>query len=255
MSLDKKIKASVKNLNVFYKAKHVLKDINFDIYSKSVTSLIGSSGCGKTTLLRCFNRMNDFFDDCRITGELLIDNYNIYAPTVDVVMLRTRVGMVFQKPNPFPKSIYDNVAYGPRLQGITNKRGQLDEIVCKSLLRSGLWEEVHENLHQNAMELSGGQQQRLCIARAVAVKPTILLMDEPCSALDPKATKLIEDLVIELKKKFTIIIVTHSMKQARNISDSIVYLEKGKIVEHGQTEKVFQKLKEDSVRNYFSTND
>lgn len=252
---DKKIKASVKHLNLFYKSKHVLKDVTLDIYSKSVTSFIGSSGCGKTTLLRCFNRMNDFVDDCRITGEISIDNHNIYAAEVDVVMLRTRVGMVFQKPNPFPKSIYDNVAYGPRLQGMTNKRGQLDETVRKSLLRSGLWEEVYDNLYQSAMELSGGQQQRLCIARAIAVKPTILLMDEPCSALDPKATKLIENLIIELKKKFTIIIVTHSMKQARNISDMVVYLEKGQIAEYGQTEKVFQKLKGDSVRNYFSTND
>ncbi|AHX11698.1 phosphate ABC transporter, ATP-binding protein [Neorickettsia helminthoeca str. Oregon] len=255
MLSDKKIKASIRNLNVFYRAKQVLKDVNLDIYSKSVTSLIGSSGCGKSTLLRCFNRMNDFVDDCKVTGEIIIDNHNICAPEVDVVLLRTRVGMVFQKPNPFPKSIYDNVAYGPRLQEMTNKRGQLDEIVQKSLVRSGLWDEVHDNLHQNAMELSGGQQQRLCIARAIAVKPTILLMDEPCSALDPKATKSIESLIIELKKKFTIIIVTHSMKQARSISDMVVYIEKGRVIEYGETEEVFHKLKGNSIGNYFTTND
>ena len=247
---ERKIKARVTNLNVFYKNKHVLKDTSLDIYSKSVTALIGASGCGKSTLLRCFNRMNDFVQDCKVSGKLFIDDYNIYAPEIDTTLLRSKVGMVFQKPNPFPKSIYDNVAYGPRIKGVTNKRGKLEEIVKKSLERAGLWEEIKDDLRQSAMELSGGQQQRLCIARAIAVKPTILLMDEPCSALDPKSTNSIENLIIELKKRFTIIIVTHSMRQARKVSDYVCYLKNGKIAEYSETEDIFTNPKTDDVKNY-----
>lgn len=251
---EKKVKASLRNFTVYYKNKSSVEIENLDIYSKSVTAFIGYSGSGKTTLLRCFNRMNDFVPECKITGELLIDNNNIYSPEVDIVALRARVGMVFQKPNPFPKSIYDNVAYGPRIHGITNKRGKLDDLVEQSLTRAGLWDEVQDHLQESAMDLSGGQQQRLCIARAIAVKPTILLMDEPCSALDPKSTNSIESLIIELKKRFTIIIVTHSMRQARNVSDMVVFLKKGKIIEYGETKLVFDNPSTDDLKEYLSLN-
>lgn len=254
-SLPEEVKASLQKLCVFYGTKLVLQDIDLDIYSKSVVALVGASGCGKTTLLRCFNRMNDFVPECHITGKLLIDAANIYSSNIDVVMLRAKVGMVFQKPNPFPKTIYDNVAYGPKLHGMNNGKGKLDEIVENSLRRAGLWEEVKDELKKSAMDLSGGQQQRLCIARAIAVEPTMLLMDEPCSALDPKASKSIELLIHELKKRFTIIIVTHSMKQAQRVSDVTVYLNKGKIFEFGATEEIFNNPKTKEAKNYFLDSD
>lgn len=234
-----KVHAHVSNLNLWYGKKQGLFDINVGLLEKQVTSFIGPSGCGKTSLLRCFNRMNDYIEDCRVEGKIIIGNHDIYSPDLDVVLLRAKVGMVFQKPNPFPKPIYDNVAYGPKLHGINNRRGKLDEIVEKSLVKVGLWEEVKDRLKENATMLSGGQQQRLCIARAIAVKPTLLLMDEPCSALDPIATAKIEQLIIELKKKFTIVIVTHSMLQAKRISDTVMFFYMGKIIEYGSTDKIF----------------
>ncbi len=234
------VHVKVKNLNLWYGTKQSLFNINVGITKKNVTSFIGPSGCGKTSLLRCFNRMNDYIENCRITGDIAIGEQDIYDPNLDVVLLRAKVGMVFQKPNPFPKSIYDNVAYGPKLHGINNKRGKLDEVVESSLTKVGLWHEVRDRLKDNAHNLSGGQQQRLCIARAIAVKPTLLLMDEPCSALDPIATSTIEKLIVELKEKFTIVIVTHSMPQTKRISDTVMFFYQGKIVEQGSTQKMFE---------------
>ncbi|MDN5248087.1 MAG: phosphate ABC transporter ATP-binding protein PstB [Wolbachia endosymbiont of Tyrophagus putrescentiae] len=243
------IHASVKDLNLWYGAKQALFDINLNIYKKKITALIGPSGCGKSTFLRCFNRMNDYVPGCKVSGELNIDKLgNIYSRDMDVVLLRAKVGMVFQKPNPFPKSIYDNVAYGPKLHGIAKRKHS--EIVENSLVKVGLWEELKDRLHESALNLSGGQQQRLCIARAIAVKPTILLMDEPCSALDPVATNAIENLIQELKLKFTIIIVTHSMKQARKLSDDIVFFYNGKIIEHGNTQEIFENAKSPLTQEY-----
>ncbi|MBQ4875313.1 MAG: phosphate ABC transporter ATP-binding protein [Rickettsiaceae bacterium H1] len=247
---EKKIHANVKKLNLWYGKKQSLFDIDIGILEKQVTSFIGPSGCGKTSLLRCFNRMNDYIEDCRVEGEITIGKHNIYDPNLDVVLLRAKVGMVFQKPNPFPKSIYDNVSYGPKLHGINNKHGKLDEIVESSLTKVGLWKEVKDRLKENATTLSGGQQQRLCIARAIAVKPTLLLMDEPCSALDPIATATIEKLIIELKKKFTIVIVTHSMPQTKRVSDSVIFFYSGKIIEYGSTEKMFNQPKLEKTKKY-----
>ena len=240
----------VRNLNMWYDSKHALFDINLTIPNKSVTSLIGPSGCGKTSFLRCFNRMNDEIENCLVKGYLEVNGYNIYAPKVDVVSLRAKVGMVFQKPNPFPKSIYDNVAYGPKLHGINNKTGELDLLVEKSLNRVNLWNEVKDRLKESAMNLSGGQQQRLCIARAIAVKPSLLLMDEPCSALDPTSTHAIENLIQELKAKFTIIIVTHSIQQAKKISDTVVFFHSGKLVEMGPPNEVLSNPKSRHTRDY-----
>lgn len=237
-------------VSVYYGEKQALFDISMPFPKQSVTALIGPSGCGKSTFLRCFNRMNDTISSCRVTGEILLDDVNIYAPDQDVVLLRAHIGMVFQKPNPFPKSIYDNVAYGPRLHGIYPSKAKLDEVVQVSLQRAGLWEEVHDRLNQSAMGLSGGQQQRLCIARAIAVKPEVILMDEPCSALDPIATGKIEELITELKKDYTIIIVTHSMQQAKRISDYTGFFHLGSLVEYGTTQQIFESPQQKRTRGY-----
>lgn len=246
-----KVHASVKGLNLWYSSKQILFDINLDIYKRKITTLIGPSGCGKSTFLRCFNRMNDYVPGCKVVGELTIDGLgDIYSRDMDVVLLRAKVGMVFQKPNPFPKSIYDNVAYGPKLHGVIKNKKKLAEIVEESLVKVGLWEELKDRLQENALNLSGGQQQRLCIARAIAVKPTILLMDEPCSALDPVATNAIEHLIQELKLKFTIIMVTHSMKQAKKLSDNIAFFHNGKIIESGSTQEIFENAQSPLTQEY-----
>lgn len=237
MSEHAKIKA--RNVDVFYGSKQALFDINLDIGRNEVIAFIGPSGCGKSTFLRCLNRMNDTIENCRIDGKILFDDEDIYAPQVDVVPLRARVGMVFQKPNPFPKSIYDNVAYGPRIHGLADSRVELDEIVETSLKRASLWEEVKDRLHSPGTGLSGGQQQRLCIARSIAVDPEVVLMDEPCSALDPIATAKIEELIDELRSNYTIVIVTHSMQQAARVSQRTAYFHLGKLIEVNPTERVF----------------
>jgi len=220
--------------------------------SREVTAFIGPSGCGKSTFLRCFNRMNDLIDDCRSTGSMLLDGSDIAGPDVDVVQLRMRIGMVFQKPNPFPKSVYDNVAYGPRLHGMAPTRGDLDEIVETSLRRAGIWDEVKDRVDQPGTSLSGGQQQRLCIARAIAVRPDVLLMDEPCSALDPIATATIEELIDELKSEYTIIIVTHNMQQAARVSQKTAFLNLGRLIEFDETQKIFTNPSEPSTQDYIT---
>lgn len=244
----------VQNLSLWYGDAQALKDVTFDIGERVVTAFIGPSGCGKSTLLRCFNRMNDLIDSVRIAGTVKIGGYDINAPEVDVIELRKRVGMVFQKSNPFPKSVYDNIAYGPRLLGIQN-RSELDAIVEESLRKAALWDEVKDRLHESALGLSGGQQQRLCIARAIAVEPEILLMDEPASALDPLATSRIEDLILELKRDYTIVIVTHNMQQAARISDYTAFFYLGELIEYGPTKKIFtnpaRKQTEDYVTGRF----
>ena len=241
----------VKDLSLFYGTKQALRDINMNIPRRQVTAFIGPSGCGKSTLLRCFNRLNDLIDDCRIEGEISINGKSIFDSDVDITDLRKRVGMVFQKSNPFPKSIYENVAYGARIAGI-KKKSVLDDIVEKNLKRAALWDEVNDRLSDSAMSLSGGQQQRLCIARAIAVEPDVLLMDEPCSALDPIATAKIEDLVTELKSKFTIVIVTHNMQQAARVSDYTAFMYIGDIVEFDTTEKIFLNPAEKHTEDYVS---
>jgi len=243
---------TARNVNVFYGDKKAIDNVTLDIAEKQVISFIGPSGCGKSTFLRCLNRMNDTIDICRIEGEIAMDGKNIYAPDVDVVPLRARVGMVFQKPNPFPKSIFDNVAYGPRIHGIATSRAELDDIVESSLERAGLWNEVKDRLFQPGPGLSGGQQQRLCIARAIAVSPEVILMDEPCSALDPIATAKIEELIAELSSEFTIVIVTHSMQQAARVSQRTAYFHLGKLVEVGDTEKLFTTPQHEMTNNYIT---
>lgn len=244
-------KVEVKNLNLYYGDHHALKDIKLKIKSHSVTAFIGPSGCGKSTFLRTLNRMNDLIEGVKITGEVCIDEKNIYDDSLDVVALRKRVGMVFQRPNPFPMSIYDNIAYGPRVHGI-KKKNILDGIVEKSLCQSALWEEVKDRLHKPALGLSGGQQQRLCIARVLAVEPDILLMDEPTSALDPISTLKIEELVQDLKKYFTIAIVTHNMQQAARISDDTAYFLNGEIIEHNDTEMIFTNPQDKRTEDYIT---
>ena len=241
----------VEDLSLFYGEKQALRDVNMNITRNQVTAFIGPSGCGKSTLLRCFNRLNDLIDDCRTEGEISINGKSIFGSDVDITDLRKRVGMVFQKSNPFPKSIYENVAYGARIAGI-NKKSVLDDIVEKNLKRAALWDEVNDRLNDSAMGLSGGQQQRLCIARAIAVEPDVLLMDEPCSALDPIATAKIEDLVTELKSKFTIVIVTHNMQQAARVSDYTAFMYIGNIVEFDTTEKIFLNPSEKHTEDYVS---
>lgn len=242
----------VKNLDLFYnQSKQALFDVSMQIPRKRVTAFIGPSGCGKSTLLRCFNRMNDLVDGCRIGGEILLDNQNIYAKSVDVAALRRRVGMVFQKPNPFPKSIYENVAYGLRIQGI-NKKRMLDEVVERSLKQAALWDEVKDRLHDNALGLSGGQQQRLVIARAVAVEPEVVLLDEPASALDPISTLKIEELICELKTKYTIVIVTHNMQQAARVSDYTAFMYMGKLIEFDNTDKIFTNPAKKQTEDYIT---
>jgi len=244
-----------RNVNVYYDDKHAIKDVSLDIGTNEVVAFIGPSGCGKSTFLRCLNRMNDTIDICRVTGELVLDGQNIYDPRLDVVQLRARVGMVFQKPNPFPKSIYDNVAYGPRIHGLTANKAELDEMVKGCLEKAGLWKEVHDRLDQPGTGLSGGQQQRLCIARAIAVSPEVILMDEPCSALDPIATAKIEELIDELRENYTIVIVTHSMQQAARVSQRTAYFHLGDLIEVGETEQIFtnprHKLTEDYITGRF----
>jgi phosphate transport system ATP-binding protein len=241
----------VRQLHLYYGRSEALKDINLNFPRFEVTALIGPSGCGKSTLLRCLNRMNDLIDDVRVTGEIEFDGSNIIDKAIDVIELRRRVGMVFQKPTPFPKSIYENVAYGLRIGGVRQK-SLLDEVVEKSLRRAALWDEVKDRLHESALGLSGGQHQRLCIARAIAVSPEIILMDEPCSALDPRSTTRIEDLIAELRGEYTIIIVTHNMQQAARVSDWAAFLYEGVLIEFGQTEKVFTKPDRKETEDYIT---
>lgn len=244
-------KLEAKNINAYYGDKHVLKDININIDPYSVTAFIGPSGCGKSTFLRLFNRMNDYIENFHMDGKILIDDQNIYSKKVRVEELRQMVGMVFQKPNPFPKSIFDNVAYGLKIQGVKSK-SVLEETVEKSLKQAALWDEVKDDLKNSALSLSGGQQQRVCIARALAVEPTIILMDEPASALDPISTAKIEDLITALKKKYTIVIVTHNMHQAGRISDKTAFFYIGELVEYDKTKKLFTNPKHERTQNYIT---
>jgi phosphate transport system ATP-binding protein len=246
---------SCRNVDVFYGDDHAIKEVSIDIGRNEVISMIGPSGCGKSTFIRCLNRMNDTIDTCRVTGEIFLDDMNIYGREVDVVPLRAQVGMVFQKPNPFPKSIYDNIVYGPRIHGLVQNKIEEDEIVETSLKRAGLWKEVKDRLDQPGTGLSGGQQQRLCIARTIAVSPEVILMDEPCSALDPIATAKIEELIDELRTRYTIVIVTHSMQQAARVSQRTAYFHLGDLIEVGETKMIFtnprHKLTEDYITGRF----
>ncbi|MGD8809672.1 MAG: phosphate ABC transporter ATP-binding protein PstB [Gammaproteobacteria bacterium] len=243
---------SARNVDVYYGDKQALMDVNLDVNARQVTALIGPSGCGKSTFLRCLNRMNDVIDICRVEGKIDLDGQSIYDRSVDVVQLRALVGMVFQKPNPFPKSIYENVAYGPRIHGLAGNSGELDEIVMTSLERAGLLNEVKDRLEQPGTGLSGGQQQRLCIARAIAVSPEVILMDEPCSALDPIATARIEELIDELRENFTIVIVTHSMQQAARVSQRTAFFHLGNLVEVGETEQIFTNPVDKRTQDYIT---
>jgi phosphate transport system ATP-binding protein len=245
-------KVAARDVKVFYGEKQALFDVSLDIPDRGVTSFIGPSGCGKTTFLRCINRMNDTIPGARVKGEISIDGQNIYDKSVDPVVLRSRVGMVFQKPNPFPKSIYENVAYGPRIHALAKSRADMDQIVETSLRRAGLWDEVKDRLHASGSGLSGGQQQRLVIARCVAVNPDIILMDEPCSALDPIATARIEELIDELREKFCIIIVTHSMAQAARVSQRTAFFHLGTLVEAGATEEMFTNPRDTRTKDYIT---
>jgi phosphate transport system ATP-binding protein len=246
------IKVSARDINVFYGDKQALFDVSIDIPDRGVTAFIGPSGCGKTTFLRCINRMNDTIDNCRVSGVLEIEGKNAYTKNVDPVVLRTRVGMVFQKPNPFPKSIYENVAYGAKIHNLAKSKADMDVIVEKSLRRAGLWEEVKDRLTQPGTGLSGGQQQRLVIARTVAVNPDVILMDEPCSALDPIATAKIEELIDEMRENYCIIIVTHSMAQAARVSQKTAFFHLGKLVETGPTEEIFTKPRDTRTQDYIT---
>jgi phosphate transport system ATP-binding protein len=242
---------ATKDLNLWYHDTHALQSVTMKIPKNKVTALIGPSGCGKSTLLRCFNRLNDLIDHVTITGEITLDNHNIHAPKTDVVMLRKTVGMVFQKPNPFPKSVYENVAYGPRVHGV-NEPHELDRVVEQSLRHAALWDEVKDRLEDSALGLSGGQQQRLCIARTLAVGPEVILMDEPCSALDPIATAKIENLIDMLKQEYTVIIVTHNMQQAARVSDYTGFMYLGKLIECGKTSQIFEHPREELTENYIT---
>lgn len=242
---------SVRDLNLFYNTKQAVFGVSMEIPRQRVTAFIGPSGCGKSTLLRCFNRMNDLVDDCRIEGQLLLDGDNIYEKGVDVAALRRRVGMVFQKPNPFPKTIYENVAYGLRIQGI-NKKRVLDEVVERSLRSAALWDEVKDRLHDNALGMSGGQQQRLVIARTIAVEPEVVLLDEPASALDPISTLKIEELIYELKSKYTLVIVTHNMQQAARVSDYTAFMYMGKLIEFDSTNRLFTNPAQRQTEDYIT---
>lgn len=244
-------KISTKKLNLYYGTNHALKDIDMDIRANAVTAFIGPSGCGKSTFLKTLNRMNDLIDSVRIEGQVFLDGEDIYAPKVDTTLLRKRVGMVFQQPNPFPMSIYDNIAYGPRIHGIKNKV-QLDEIVERSLRDAAIFDEVKDRLKKSALGLSGGQQQRLCIARALAVEPEVLLMDEPTSALDPISTLKVEELMIELKKKYTVVVVTHNMQQATRVSDDTAFFLVGEVVEFDSTDNIFSRPKDKRTEDYIT---
>ena len=249
---ERKIKIKTENLEVYYGEKQALFDVNLEIHEKEVTALIGPSGCGKSTFIRCINRMNDVIDICKIKGSIEIDGKNINLKSIDVVRLREKVGMVFQKPNPFPKSIYDNIAYGPKIHGITKNKDELDNLIENSLRKAALWNEVKDRLHEPGTSLSGGQQQRLCIARAISVNPEIILMDEPCSALDPIATAKIEELIDELRETYTIIIVTHSMAQAVRVSQKTGFFHLGKLIEFGTTEKMFKNPSNNMTQDYIT---
>lgn len=245
-------KISSKDLNLYYGDKHILNNINIDIYKNQVTALIGPSGCGKSSFLRCINRMNDYLPDCKITGQLMLDSKNIYDADIDVVKLRAKVGMVFQKPNPFPKSIYDNIIYAPTIHGLVKTKADKDFLVEDALRKAGLFDEVKDRLHAQGTALSGGQQQRLCIARAIAISSEVILMDEPCSALDPIATARIEELIDELEKIYTIIIVTHSMQQAARISDYTAFFYLGEIIEYNRSGEIFTNPKSEKTQDYIT---
>jgi len=245
-------KIAAKDVDVYYGDNHAIKSVNCEILDKTVTAFIGPSGCCKSTFLRCLNRMNDTIDICRVEGDIMLDGEDIYDKRVDPVQLRARVGMVFQKPNPFPKSIYDNVAYGPRIHGLARNKAELDEIVEKSLRRGAIWDEVKDRLDAPGTGLSGGQQQRLCIARAVATEPEVLLMDEPCSALDPIATEQVENLMTELKERFAVVIVTHSMQQAARVSQKTAYFHLGELVEYDDTGTIFTNPQDQRTENYIT---
>jgi len=241
-----------RNVDVYYGDKQAIKNVSIDIGRNEVLAMIGPSGCGKSTFIRCLNRMNDTIEGCRVTGEIVLDGFNIYDRNVDVVPLRAQVGMVFQKPNPFPKSIYENVAYGPRIHGLCRTKSELDGAVETSLTKAGLWEEVKDRMDQPGTGLSGGQQQRLCIARTIAVNPEIILMDEPCSALDPIATSVIEDLIFELRTQYSICIVTHSMQQAARVSQRTAYFHLGDLIEVGPTERIFTNPRHELTQDYIT---
>jgi len=246
------VKIAAKDVQVFYGDNHAIKDVSVDIEDKTVTAFIGPSGCGKSTFLRCINRMNDTIDVCRVTGDIIIDGEDIYDPNVDPVQLRAKVGMVFQKPNPFPKSIYDNVAYGPKIHGLAKNKSDLDDIVENALRRGAIWDEVKDRLNAPGTGLSGGQQQRLCIARAVATEPEVLLMDEPCSALDPIATAQVEELIDELRKSYSVVIVTHSMQQAARVSQKTAFFHLGNLVEYGETSTIFTNPVDPRTESYIT---
>ncbi len=246
------VKLASRDVTVTYGEKQALNAVSLDINANQVIALIGPSGCGKSTYLRCLNRMNDVIEGCRVEGRITLDGKDIYDPGLDVVQLRARVGMVFQKPNPFPKSIYDNIAYGPRIHGLADGRSELDQIVETSLRKAGLWEEVKDRMDQPGTGLSGGQQQRLCIARAIAVSPEVILMDEPCSALDPIATARIEELMDELRENYTIVIVTHSMQQAARVSQRTAFFHLGDLVEQGETEQIFTNPRDERTQGYIT---
>ena len=248
----KATKIMARDVDVYYGDKHALKHVNVDVPDKGVMAFIGPSGCGKSTFLRCINRMNDTIPGCRVSGRIEIDKADIYDPSLDVVQLRARVGMVFQKPNPFPKSVFENVAYGPRIHGLATTKGELEQVVVTSLRRAGLFEEVKDRLQDPGTGLSGGQQQRLCIARAIAVDPEVILMDEPCSALDPIATAKIEELMSELTERYTIVIVTHSMQQAARVSQRTAFFHLGNLVEEGPTEVIFNNPKDQRTQDYIT---
>ena len=252
MSTMQDTKIAAKGVQVYYGDTHAIKDVDVNIGDKTVTAFIGPSGCGKSTFLRCINRMNDTIDICRVEGDILIDGEDIYDRKVDPVQLRAKVGMVFQKPNPFPKSIYDNVAYGPKIHGLAGSKSELDDIVEKALRRGAIWDEVKDRLHAPGTGLSGGQQQRLCIARAVATEPEVLLMDEPCSALDPIATAQVEELIDELRQNFAVVIVTHSMQQAARVSQKTAFFHLGNLVEYDDTDTIFTNPKDPRTESYIS---
>lgn len=252
METNARPKMTARTVNVHYGEKHAIKDVNIDVRADEVTAFIGPSGCGKSTFLRCLNRMNDTVASAKVTGEILLDGENIYDKSMDVVQLRARVGMVFQKPNPFPKSIYENVAYGPRLHGLAATRAEMDEVVESSLRRAGLWEEVKDRLQDPGTALSGGQQQRLCIARAIAVEPEVVLMDEPCSALDPIATAKIEELIGALRGRYAIVIVTHNMQQAARVSQKTAFFHLGTLVEYSTTSEIFTNPRQEKTKDYIT---
>ena len=250
--IKEQIKLDIDNVNVFYGKKQAIFNVDLEIKKNQVTAFIGPSGCGKSTLLRCFNRMNDLIDICKVSGSILLDSVNILDKKLDLVRLRTKVGMVFQKPNPFPKSIYDNVAYGPKIHGLCEDISELDEVVEKSLKSAGLWNEVKDRLNEPGTGISGGQQQRLCIARAIATNPDVILMDEPCSALDPIATARVEELMQELKKNYTIVVVTHNMQQAARVSQKTAFFHLGHLIEFGDTEEIFTSPNEIKTQDYIT---